>query len=562
MHTQSAKRIFPLLLAFIITLLGAARAVAQTHQAVMEPLEPEEALMRKIPYFSQDSQPIDKVFQSLGRAYGISIMCDKDVKGDVNVEFHNISLRGILDALCASEGFYWNLEQTGYVTVRRFKTIIYQVEYPQLERKGSSKATVNLGQTNYNAAQASGGSTGGSATGQKDEASVTLEQTNDNQFWKTLETEIQQFKREDERIVFDRFSGTIVATASRHTHDHLNRFLSTVNERIGQQVEIVGKIVEVQLLDQHKLGIDWSQATTSIGNLIIGATQIATPLSTTAGAVQKTVSGAFTNTNMTSTNLGGFNFNPDTFAGTISSGKLGMVLQALSEQGNLNTVTAPRIITINNQTAYIKDTEDRPYFQIRSSTAQTVGANNDNLLTSEQYDVQTISIGTLVAITPHIADNGDITLDVTPAITRLKQEIEAANGRMKAPALYVKTTSTIVRLRSGETAIIGGLVTDSIVDSVRGVPGLSKIPLIGRAFRSEGKIKTKTELVIMLTPRILVPGASLSAQDRTEAERNSRAIRSTQHSVAPAATNFPNARPSARSGAQSSAPVEAISLLD
>ncbi|AWI08480.1 type II secretion system protein GspD [Ereboglobus luteus] len=533
------------------------------------PLEPEEVLMRTIPYFSQDEQPIAKVFQSLGRSYGISIICDKDVTGDVNVEFHNITLRGILDALCISEGYYWQLEEMGYITVRRFKTIVYQVEYPKLERKGASKATVNLGQTNYDASQSGGGGSSGGGGGgggsggseNEDEASVSLDTTNDTPFWDKFEAEIKELKGKDERIVFDRFSGTIIATASRHTHDHLERFLGTVNSRIGQQVEIVGKIVEVQLLDQNKLGIDWSQAATSIGNIIIGSTQIATPLvKAGSGDAQTTISGAFTNTNVTATSLGGFSFNPDTFAGTISAGKISAVIQALSEQGNLNTVTSPRLITINNQTAYIKDTEDRPYFQLRSESTQTMGSLSDNIYQTKQYDIQSISIGTMIAITPQIADNGDITLDVTPAITRLKEEITSKDGSLNAPALYVKTTSTIVRLRSGETAIIGGIVSDSTADTTRGVPGLSKIPLLGRLFRSEGKYTTKTELVIFLTPRIITPGSSLSPQDQGEADRNSRAVRSALGANAPSPSAY--SRTMSGAASTSSRPVETISLLD
>lgn len=563
MPSSLSNRLFnPVRLAVALVTFTAG-VFAQT-QGDNTPLEPEEVLMRTIPYFSQDEQPIAKVFQSLGRSYGISIMCDKDVEGDVNVEFHNITLRGILDALCASEGYYWQLEELGYITIRRFKTIIYQVEYPKLERKGSSKSTINLGQTGFDASQggSGGGSSGGGGGGSKgnqneDDASITLEQKNDNEFWKTLETEIKELKQKDERIIFDRFSGTIVATASRHTHTHIESFLGTVNSRIGQQVEIVGKIVEVQLLDQNKLGIDWAQAATSIGNLIVGSTQIATPLVSAANTAQTTVSGAFSNTNMNKTSLGGFDFNPDTFAGTISSGKISMVIQALSEQGNLNAVTSPRLITINNQTAYIKDTEDRPYFQVRSESQSTVGVNNSTFQT-KQYEVQSISIGTLIAITPHISDNGDITLDVTPAITRLKEEITSKDGNLNAPALYVKMTSTIVRLRSGETAIIGGIVSDSTADTTRGVPGLSKLPMLGRLFRSEGKIKTKTELVIFLTPRIIVPGASLSPADQSEADRNSRAVRSALGANPPA----PYSRPMAGSVSTSGRPVETISLLD
>ncbi|MDR1010126.1 MAG: secretin N-terminal domain-containing protein, partial [Opitutaceae bacterium] len=341
-----------------------ASAQAQPREAPA-PLEPEEILLKTIPFFSQDEQPIGKVFQSLGRSYGISIICDKDVTGDIYVEFHNITLRGILDALCASEGYFWQLEEAGYITVRRFKTIIYQIEYPQLERKGTSKATINLGQTNYSASQGgsggggsggggnSGGGGGGSGSGTQDEASVTVEQSNINQFWKTIENEIKELKQKDERIIFDQFSGTIVATASRHTHDYLQGFLDTVNARIGQQVEIVGKLIEVQLSDANKLGIDWGLVGAKIGQFSLSVASA---------------------TNMTKDKLGGAEY-ASTVAGTISGGKIASVFDALSEQGTLNTVTAPRLITLNNQTAYIKDTEDRPYFQLRQSSSNTVAGS-------------------------------------------------------------------------------------------------------------------------------------------------------------------------------------------
>jgi MSHA type pilus biogenesis protein MshL len=546
MHNFLSKHIGPAcrFAALLIMASGAglmASAQTQPPEAPASP-EPEEVLLKTIPFFSQDEQPIGKVFQSLGRSYGISIICDKDVTGDIFVEFHNITLRGILDALCASEGYFWQLEEAGYITVRRFKTIIYYIEYPQLERKGTSKATINLGQTNYNASQSGGGSGGtsgggsGGSTAKEDEASVTIEQSNDNQFWKTIENEIKELKQKDERIIFDRFSGTIVATASRHTHDYLQGFLNTINSRIGQQVEIIGKLVEVQLSDANKLGIDWSLVGAKIGkfNLSLGSA-----------------------TNFKKDKLGGTEYG-STIAGTISGGKIASVFDALAEQGTLNTVTAPRLVTLNNQTAYIKDTEDRPYFQLRQASSNT-SASSGGMTTyqSEQYDIQTISIGTLVAITPHIADNGDITLDVTPALTRLKENIRSKDEKIEAPALYVKTTSTIVRLRSGETAIIGGIVSDSITNTTRSVPGLGKIPLVGALFRSEGKAKEKTELVIMLTPRILVPGSSLSAEGRAEAERDSRAVRS--------AINFnssASAGPMVRTNSHSNRPVEAISLID
>jgi type II secretory pathway component GspD/PulD (secretin) len=81
--------------------------------------------------------------------------------------------------------------------------------------------------------------------------------------------------------------------------------------------------------------------------------------------------------------------------------------------------------------------------------------------------------------------------------------VYSPDGQQTAPVLEVKQTSTIVRVKSGETAIIGGLITDSASESHRSVPWLGKIPVLGRLFRSDGKATERTELVIFLTPTVV-----------------------------------------------------------
>lgn len=526
--------------AFVLACWVAGPLMAQSGAGVASTasLDPAEILLRRVPYFSQDKQPIADVMQALGRSYGISVLCEKGLEADVQVEFHNMSLQGILDAICDNEGFYWNLEDAGYVSVRRFKTVIYLIEYPQVERKGSTKSSINLGQTGYKAGD-SGGSSGGGSSGSgnndDDEASVSLEQTNENQFWSKIESELNSLRagsnNTEERIVFDRFSGTVMVTASRRTHEVFSRFINSLNGRIGQQVEILGKIVEVTLNDQNKLGVDWTQAAVSIGGFKFGG----------AGS---------TLTGMNSSN--GFELGADTVTGVITGSKTALLIEALAQQGSLNTVTAPRLVTLNNQTAYIKDAEDRPYFQRNSSTTVTPTDSSSNVTETASYSINSISIGTIVAITPHVSDNGDITLDITPAITRLSGEVSSPDGYSKAPSVNVKQTSTIIRLRSGETAIIGGIVSDVESRSTRSIPGLGSLPIIGRAFRSENSYKNKTELVILVTPRILNPGSSLTAAGLQSAERASRGMRRSVQSSG----NIP------RNSSHATHPVEAISLFD
>lgn len=96
-----------------------------------------------------------------------------------------------------------------------------------------------------------------------------------------------------------------------------------------------------------------------------------------------------------------------------------------------------------------------------------------------------------------------ITLDVLPAITRLQAIVTSPDGRQTAPVTEVKQASTIVRLRDGETAIIGGLISEETAETERRIPLLGKLPLIGAAFRSKANLRARTELVIFLTPRLV-----------------------------------------------------------
>jgi MSHA biogenesis protein MshL len=148
--------------------------------------------------------------------------------------------------------------------------------------------------------------------------------------------------------------------------------------------------------------------------------------------------------------------------------------------------------------------EDRPFFRLQQSTTfQQGGTTVPVNQTQEQFSVSTITIGTILAVTPQIDGNGLITLDVLPAITRLQAIVTSPDGRQTAPLTEVKQASTIVRLKDGETAVIGGLISEEEGDSLRAVPVLGATPVVGRAFRSKATQKTRTELVIFLTPRLI-----------------------------------------------------------
>ena len=184
--------------------------------------------------------------------------------------------------------------------------------------------------------------------------------------------------------------------------------------------------------------------------------------------------------------------------------KTSAVIRALNQQGEVRAVAQPRLRALNNQTAFIKVGEDRPFFRLQQSTTyQPAGTSVPYNQTQETFSISTITIGTILAVTPQIDDEGVITLDVLPAITRLQSIVTSPDGKQTAPVTEVKQASTIVRLREGETAVIGGLIAEDTGHATRAVPILGAVPLIGRAFRSAATLEGRTELVIFLTPKLV-----------------------------------------------------------
>jgi MSHA type pilus biogenesis protein MshL len=258
-------------------------------------------------------------------------------------------------------------------------------------------------------------------------------------------------------------------------------FLDQLHGTVHRQVEIEAKIYDVTLNDQFHLGIDWEQIIrTHGGNLRgIGSTIVTAPV---GGDVVRSaaLSLIFTNRNTA------------------------VVVQALQEQGNVQIISQPRLRTLNNQTAIIKVGTDMPFFSRTTFFIPTGGVAGIPATTTTTEDTfQTITVGTILSITPQISDDRWISLDISPVITSLVAVRISPGGTTTAPELDIKQASTLVRVRSEETIVIGGLIQDTHATTVRKIPLIGDIPGLGLLFRGKFDSKQKRELVIFLTPRIV-----------------------------------------------------------
>jgi type II secretory pathway component GspD/PulD (secretin) len=197
--------------------------------------------------------------------------------------------------------------------------------------------------------------------------------------------------------------------------------------------------------------------------------------------------------------IGGFDLSPDSFNLVFKNENSSVVVKALEEQGEVRVISKPRIRTINNQSALIKVGTEMPFFQ-NQSTIVPGGATSGSAAVIEQDTVSTVTVGTILALTPQVGEDGWITLDVSPVLTSLLETKFSPNRSTTAPVLDIKQASSLVRVRSGSTIIMGGLIqTDSAVSRKR-IPGLGSIPWLGRLFQGDFDARRKKELVIFITP--------------------------------------------------------------
>jgi type IV pilus assembly protein PilQ len=181
---------------------------------------------------------------------------------------------------------------------------------------------------------------------------------------------------------------------------------------------------------------------------------------------------------------GGSNFNATFALFSYASGRLlTLELQAAESEGRAKTVSSPRIITSDQKAASIQQGLQIPYQQATSSGATSVAYKNAVLS---------------LDVTPQITPDGNVILEV-----KVNKDSLSTNSTTAGPAINTKSINTEVLVENGGTVVIGGIFEETVTDSVNKVPLLGDLPVIGRLFRANSKIATRSEMLVFLSPRIV-----------------------------------------------------------
>ena len=202
-----------------------------------------------------------------------------------------------------------------------------------------------------------------------------------------------------------------------------------------------------------------------------------------------------------------------------SRGNISGVLQLLESFGNVRVLSSPKISVLHNQTALLRVVDNIVYFNVQSSTT-ALGGTSGGVINAVTTTPVTVPVGFVMNVTPQISDNDTILLNVKPSTTRLIRFVNDPNPLLPAsipnrvPELRMREMESLIKINSGQIAVLGGLIEDSLNDVEDTIPIINAIPFIGSLFSSRNRNNTKTELVVFLRP-IVVKDASIDGDFRS-----------------------------------------------
>lgn len=515
----------PLACLFLLAASPAALAQAGTGQAATPPPAVTRALVAPpsrvaSPRFNVDVDevPARAFFMSLVQDTTINMVVHPDVSGNISLSLKAVTVPEVLEVVREVYGYEYEERGNGYIVLpARLQSRVFAVDYLHLQRIGESRTRVNAGDLtggtgtqNQNSAAGAGGSEAGEGGGQsRSEAFTSRVRTRtETDYWAELTEALRAIVGDGpgRSVVVSPQSSTVVVRALPSEMRDVQRYLDAVQGAVTRQVILEARILEVSLNDQFQAGINWAQVVES-GAGILGQTGGG---SIFGGDGRSEIAGSTGILDPRNPSL------PDgtatsAFGGVFTigwqRGDFSAFVELLKQQGDVRVMSSPRVSATNNQKAVIKVGSDE-FFVTGLTGAQNQSIGNQTQQTDPSLELTPFFSGISLDVTPQISEQGDVLLHVQPTISEVADQTKLIvvgdrDYRLPLAVSSVRQSDSVVRARSGQLIVIGGLMQDSQARRSARTPLLGDIPVLGNLFRQTRNTARKTELVILLRPTVV-----------------------------------------------------------
>ncbi|MDP4302598.1 pilus (MSHA type) biogenesis protein MshL [Leptothrix discophora] len=531
------------------TLLAAALALS--------PLAPARAAEARFD-LALNQAPAAQVFMQLGMGSDWQVMVSPEVAGSVTLNLRGTTVPEALETLRELYGYEIRISgKRVHVLPNTAQTRLFRINYLPGRRQGTSDLRVssasitgsgagngnsgnsgNGGSSGNASGSYAGGGSGGSASGGhggRNDDSAYVRTSSDADFWRDVKASLQALLGLDENgadntggaqpatpgaaplrrsLVLNPAAGVVVVRATPAELRQVESYLQAVQVSIERQVMLEAKILEVELGESSQTGINWAAFGRALGGAIsVGMAQPGVTLAA-SGALNLNGSQVTPGSNLVSGNA-----TAPFYGLAFQSTHFAALLSFLEGQGKVQVLSSPRIATLNNQKAVLKVGSDELYVTGVSSTTTSTGSTST---TTPSVVLQPFFSGISLDVTPQIGEDGQVMLHVHPAISTVTEKQKAINlgslGSYQLPlaSSAVNETDSIVRLRDGEIAAIGGLMSQERHEDSTALPGLGELPVVGGLFRQKTTSVRKRELVILIKPTVVRDGSAWPEADTTQ----------------------------------------------
>ncbi|WP_429066689.1 pilus (MSHA type) biogenesis protein MshL [Aeromonas veronii] len=444
-------------------------------------------------------------FGSLFKGSRYSVAVHPGVAGLVSVELKDVTLPEVLAVVGDMYGF--DVQRKGnvfHIYPAGLRTETIPVNYLMMSRRGLSRTSVSTGGVTANDSNNSSDSSFDSASNNNSTSNSSGNNSNGNSsngtrietdtnsdYWTDLRDSLQTLigTGDGRAVITSPQAGLVTIRAYPKELKAVREFLNQSDSHLKRQVVLEARIIEVALNEGYEQGVDWSGLSASWdGNKgITGGGSLAnTQLPTTPNQIFTALGGG-----------AGFK---------VSDGNFNVAVNLLKTQGDVNTLSSPRVTATNNQKAVIKVGTDE-YFVTNASTTTVSTTSGDR--TTPNVELTPFFSGISLDVTPQIDEEGKVLLHIHPSVIDTEEQTKTIkvtdSDTLVLPLAKssIRESDTVVQANNGDIIVIGGLMKTDKQEIVSKVPLLGDIPWVGEAFTNRRESTKKVELVIMLKPTVV-----------------------------------------------------------